>query len=58
MMENKGNLQHVTDAKESGQYCVMGTPALILNGKVVAVGSVPEKKKIRQWLSETAQNIS
>ena len=40
-----GDLMHVTDIKEIGRYGVMGTPALIINGKVVAVGSVPEKIK-------------
>jgi small redox-active disulfide protein 2 len=57
-MNLAGDLTHVTDAKEIGRYGVMGTPALIINGKVVAVGSVPEKKKIQQWLAEAAQNIS
>jgi len=57
-MNLAGDLTHVTEAKEIGRYGVMGTPALIINGKVVAVGSVPEKKKIQQWLSEAAQNIS
>lgn len=52
-MNLAGALNHVTDAKEIGRYGVMGTPALIINGKVVAVGSVPEKKKIQQWLTES-----
>jgi hypothetical protein len=56
-MDLAGDLRHVTDPKEIGSYGVMGVPALIINGKVVAVGSVPEKKKIQQWLSEAAQNI-
>jgi protein-disulfide isomerase len=49
-----GELTHVEDVKEIARYGVMGTPALIINGKVVAVGSVPEKKKIQQWLTEAA----
>ncbi len=57
-MNLAGDLRHVTDANEIGRYGVMGTPALIINGKVVAVGSVPEKKKIQAWLSEAAPNIS
>jgi small redox-active disulfide protein 2 len=56
-MNLDGDLTHVTDAKEIGRYGVMGTPALIINGKVVAVGSVPEKKKIEQWLSSAAHNF-
>lgn len=54
-MNLAGDLRHITDIKEIGRYGVMGTPALIINGKVVAVGSVPEKKKIQAWLSEAAQ---
>ena len=56
-MNLAGDLSHVTDVKEIGRYGVMGVPALIINGKVVAVGGVPEKKKIQQWLSQAAQNI-
>lgn len=56
-MNLAGDLTHVTDTKEIGRYGVMGTPALIINGKVVAVGSVPEKNKIRQWLAEAAEKI-
>ena len=51
-MNLAGELTHVEDVKEIGRYGVMGTPALIINGKVVAVGSVPEKKNIQQWLTE------
>ena len=57
-MNLAGDLQHVTDAKEIGRYGVMGTPALIINGKVVAVGSVPEKKKIQAWLSDAAAKVA
>ena len=56
-MNLAGDLRHVTDAKEIGLYGVMGTPALVINGKVVAVGSVPEKKKIQQWLAEAAEKM-
>ena len=47
-----GELIHVTDLREIGKYGVMGMPALVINKKVVAVGSVPEKRKICQWLKE------
>jgi len=52
-----GELMHIEDVKEIGRYGVMGTPALIINGKVVAVGSVPEKKNIHQWLTEAAEKF-
>lgn len=56
-MNLAGNLTHVEDAKEIGRYGVMGTPALVINGKIVAVGSVPEKKKIQQWLNEAVAKM-
>jgi hypothetical protein len=51
-MKLPGELNHITDMLEIGQYGVMGMPVLVINKKVVAVGSTPEKKKIRQWLDE------
>ena len=57
-MNLAGDLRHVTDVKEIGRYGVMGVPALIINGKVVAVGSVPEKKKIQQWLSDASAKMA
>ncbi|MBC2693760.1 MAG: thioredoxin family protein [Desulfobacteraceae bacterium] len=46
------DMEHVTDVKEIGKYGVMGTPALVINGKVMSVGKVPAKEKIKEWLSE------
>lgn len=57
-MNLAGDLRHVTDIKEIGSYGVMGMPALIINDKVVAVGSVPEKKKIQQWLSDAVAKMA
>ena len=47
-----GDLEHVTDIKEIARYRVMGSPALIINGKVLAVGSVPSKKQLIEWLKQ------
>ena len=45
-------VDHVRDIKEIGKYGVMGTPALIINGKIVCVGRVPPRNKIKGWLME------
>lgn len=45
-----GSIEHVTDIIAIGEYGVMGTPALILNGKVMAVGTVPPKAQLKNWL--------
>jgi small redox-active disulfide protein 2 len=49
-MNLPADIEHVRDVKEIGQYGVMGTPALIINGKVVCIGKVPPKNRIRGWL--------
>jgi small redox-active disulfide protein 2 len=53
-MSLSADLQHVKDVKEIAQYGVMGTPALVINGKVMSVGTVPNKAKMKEWLSEYA----
>jgi hypothetical protein len=46
------DVEHVTDIKEIGRYGVMGTPALLINGEVKSVGSVPPRSKLKEWLTE------
>jgi small redox-active disulfide protein 2 len=45
------DVDHVRDIKEIARSGVMGTPALIVNGKVLSVGRVPPRNKIREWLT-------
>ncbi|MGA7874732.1 MAG: thioredoxin family protein [Desulfoferrobacter sp.] len=45
-------LEHLRDMKEIARYRIMSTPALLINGKVVAKGNVPPKDKITTWLME------
>jgi small redox-active disulfide protein 2 len=46
------DMEHIRDIKEIGKYGVMGTPALIINGKVKSVGKLPGKEKLKEWLGE------
>jgi hypothetical protein len=48
-------LEHVRDPIEIANYGVIGSPALIINGEVKAVGSVPPKNKLKEWLVEAAK---
>jgi small redox-active disulfide protein 2 len=52
-MKIAADLQHITDLREIARYGVMGSPALVINNKVVSVGEVPPKSKIRQWITES-----
>jgi small redox-active disulfide protein 2 len=51
-MKIAANLHHITDLKEIAQYGILGSPALAINNKVLSVGEVPPKSKIRQWIIE------
>jgi hypothetical protein len=47
-----GSVEHVREAMEIAKFGVMGTPALVVNGKVKCVGKVPSRKQIVGWLKE------
>ena len=46
----QGSIDHVREIKEIGKYGVMGTPALVINGKIKSVGRVPPRAQIKEWL--------
>ena len=46
------SLEHVTDIKEIAKHGFVGTPALVINGKVVASGTMPTAKKVTEWLTQ------
>ena len=45
-----GDLSHVTDPAEIAKFGGLGVPALVINGRIVCVGTVPDRNRIRQWL--------
>ena len=46
------DIEHIQDTKEIGRWGVMGTPALIINGRVKSVGKIPPRARLIQWLEE------
>jgi hypothetical protein len=56
-MKIAAGLRHVSDIKEIARYDLLGAPALVINNKVVSVGEVPPKSKIRQWIFEAYSSI-
>ena len=57
-MKIAANLRHITDLKEIAHYGLLGSPALVINNKVLSVGEVPPKSKIRQWIIEAYNPIN
>jgi small redox-active disulfide protein 2 len=49
------DLEHVRDVAEIGRYGVLGTPALIINNEVKAVGAVPPRAKLKAWIEQAAK---
>lgn len=52
------SLEHVTDIKEITTYGFIPTPALLINGNVVAKGTVPSKGKIKDLLAAAADAVT
>ncbi len=50
-MSLPASLEHVTDVNEISKYGLVRTPALVINGTVIASGMAPTAKKIKEWLN-------
>ena len=44
------DLEKITDIAEIMRHGVMSTPGVVIDGKVVHAGGVPDRKKIESWL--------
>ena len=53
-MNLAADIEHVTDAAEIGNYSLTGTPALVINGEVKAVGAMPKKAQLEALLRDAA----
>jgi small redox-active disulfide protein 2 len=50
-MKILAEITHVTDVREIGKLGVMLTPALVIEGKVVSSGRVPEVDEVKKSLT-------
>jgi predicted thioredoxin/glutaredoxin len=46
------NVEKVTDSMEIAKYGVFGTPAVVVDGEVKAVGKVPSQEEIKGWVQQ------
>jgi small redox-active disulfide protein 2 len=54
-LELPAPVEHVRDMKEITAIGVFGTPALLINDEVMAVGQAPPKEMLKKWLVEASQ---
>lgn len=50
-------VEHITDIKEIAGYGVVGSPALLINSRIMAVGNVPPRDKVKKWLTEAGVSL-
>jgi len=46
------DVQKITDLKKISQYKIIGTPGLVINGKVKSYARIPSLEEIRNWIRE------
>jgi len=46
----EAHVEKVTDTMDIASYGVLGTPAVIIDGKVKIVGKVPKKEDVLGWI--------
>ncbi|MEO0076577.1 MAG: thioredoxin family protein [candidate division WOR-3 bacterium] len=51
-MNIAADVQKVTDIKKIMEYKILGTPGLVINGKVKSAGRIPSKEEIKKWIEE------
>lgn len=51
------DLEHVRDPAQIAKYKVRGTPALVINDKVMCVGSAPPRNQIKQWIEQSGHPL-
>ena len=49
------DIEHIRDSKEIRRHGINATPALIINGKTLAIGSVPQQSQIEAWLKQAKE---
>ena len=46
------DVQKVKDIRAIAQYGILGTPGLVINGKVKSSGRIPSLEEIKIWIQE------
>jgi small redox-active disulfide protein 2 len=50
----EATLTKVSDMRQIMTYDIVGTPGLVINGKVVSSGRIPTKAEVTTWIANAA----
>ncbi len=48
----EATFDHVTEMNKIMEYPILGTPGLVIEGKVVSSGRIPQVQEIVNWIKE------
>jgi len=51
-------IEKITDFNEFGNYGIMMTPGLVVNGHVLSQGKIPVKSTLEHWLEAEIKKIN
>ena len=46
------DVQKVKDINEIAKYAILGTPGLVINGKIKSSGRIPSLEEIKSWIKQ------
>jgi small redox-active disulfide protein 2 len=46
------DVQKVKEIQEIAKYGILGTPGLVINGKIKSSGRIPSLEEIKKWIQE------
>jgi small redox-active disulfide protein 2 len=46
------DVQKVKDINEIAKYGILGTPGLVINGKIKSSGRIPSMEEIKSWIKQ------
>lgn len=52
----EATISKVTDMRQIMTYDIVGTPGLVINGRVVSSGRIPTKSEVTTWLANGAMD--
>jgi small redox-active disulfide protein 2 len=54
-LEVAADVEKVTDIRTMMSYGILGTPGLVIDGKVKCAGRIPSPEEIKAWIREAAR---